>query len=77
MLNLLSLILFILSLFLVRSNKHYMKQALFVNPGCPKGISDINLSRANKILFTLALICAMGKSLRIGTFVTVSCQFAY
>ena len=51
-------------------------QTLDENPGCLKCISGINLSSADKNLFTIAFILyfqnkvlAIGKSLRIGTFV--------
>ena len=42
---------FILSLFLVNE-----RQALYVNPGCLKCISGINLSAANKKLFIIEFI---------------------
>ena len=53
-------------------------QALYVNTGYFKCISGINLSPANKSLFTIAFILyfqnkvfIMGKSLRISTFIPV------
>ena len=62
---------FFYSLFLVNGS-----QTLDENPGCLKCISGINLSSADKNLFTIAFILyfqnkvlAIGKSLRIGTFV--------
>ena len=49
--SLVSLIFFILSLFLVNDS-----QALYVNPGCLKCISGINLLSASKSLFTIECI---------------------
>ena len=53
-------------------------QALYVNPGCFKCSSGINLSPANKGIFTIAFILyfqnkvfIIGKSFIISTFVPV------
>ena len=54
-------------------------QAPYVNPGCFKCISGINLCLANKSLFTITFIFyflnkmfSMDKSLTIGTFIPVN-----
>ena len=53
-------------------------QGLYGNPGCFKCIFGINVFYANKSLFTIAFIIyfsdkvfLIGKTLRIGTFISV------